>query len=85
MCRPQIFKAGIFCIGPKISLAAAAQRLLISYFAPVLNISSSNVIKLVRKDAHQRDGRVQKEQKELSEGKIGNETRRRGLRLKKGA
>lgn len=43
-----------------------------------------NAIKLVRKDAHQRDGRVQKEQKELREGKIGNETRRRGLRLKKG-
>lgn len=49
-----------------------------------INLMVSNAIKLVRKDAHQRDGRVQKEQKELREGKIDSKTRRRGLRLKKG-
>ena len=49
-----------------------------------INLTMSNVIKLVRKDVHQRDGRVQKEQKELREGKTGSKTGRSGLRQKKG-
>lgn len=48
------------------------------------NPTSSNVIKLVRKGAHKRNSGVQKEQTEMSEGKIGNKTRRRELRQKKG-
>lgn len=43
----------------------------------------SNVIKLVRKEACQRENEFQKEKKELSERKIDSKTGRRGLRLKK--
>lgn len=40
-------------------------------------LQSSNVIKLVRKEAHERDNGSQKGQKELGEGKIDSKTRRR--------
>lgn len=47
-----------------------------------MRLNLSNVIKLVHKEAYQRDSRAQKEPRELSEGKMDSKTRRRVLRLK---
>ena len=52
-------------------------------FSVQKSLKSSNVIKLVRKGAHQRESGAQKGQKELRGGKIDNKTGRRGLHLKK--